>query len=131
MKITPVNESAEVEGSELNYRGVILLVARANNKNFKHMLREVMKPYKLDFEKRRMEDDVAEDLMIGCVAKTVLVGWETFIDTDGRECKYSVQNAEALLRDDKDVHEAVTEFSEDIDNYIIKGVEDTKAKLSA
>ena len=131
MKLTPVNESAEIEGSELNYRGVALNIARANNKNFKRMFREVLKPYKREFEKGRMEDNVAEDLMIGCVAKTILVGWKNFKDTDGKEWKYTVQNAEALLRDDKDVYEAITEFSENIDNYIIEDVEETKAKLSA
>ena len=131
MKLTPVNESAEVEGSELKYRGVTLVIARANNKNFKRMFREVLKPYKREFEKGRMEDSVAEDLMIGCIAKTVLVGWKDFKDTDGKEWKYTVQNAEALLRDDKDAYEAITEFSENIDNYIIENVEETKAKLSA
>ena len=131
MKLTPVSSSAEVEGSELNYRGVALTIARANNKNFKRMFREVLKPYKREFEKGRMEDSVAEDLMIGCVAKTILVGWKNFKDTDGKEWKYTHQNAEALLRDDKDAYEAITEFSENIDNYIMQSVEETKAKLSA
>ena len=131
MKLTPVNEAAEIEGSELKYRGVTLIVARANNKNFKRMFREALKPYKRELEKKRMEDSVAEDLMIGCLAKTILVGWRDFKDADGKKWEYSVANAESLLSDDKDVHEAVVEFSEDIDNYIIANIEDTKAKLSA
>ncbi len=131
MKLTPVDESAEIEGAELKYRGVTLSIARANNKNFKRMFREALKPYKLEFEKGRMEDSVAEDLMIGCVAKTILVGWQNFKDVNGKEWKYSPQNAESLLRDDKDVYGAITEFSENIDNYIIEDLEKTKAKLSA
>jgi len=131
MKLTPVSEIAEVEGSDLVYRGATLIVARANNKNFKRMFREVLKPHKKEFEDGRMDDNVAEDLMNGCIAKTILVGWSSFKDVTGKEWKYTVQNAEALLKDDRDAFEAITEFSENIDNYIIEQEQEVKEKLSA
>lgn len=118
MKLTPIDAKTEIEGAELSYRGNTLIVARSNNVNFKKVFRQNLKPYKQDFEKDRMDDAIAEDLMIQCVAETILVGWKKFTDIDGKEWKYSVANAKSLLFDDKDVYNAITEFSEDMDNYI-------------
>ena len=131
MKLTPINSKAEIEGSEFIYRGITLIVARANNKSFKKMFREVLKPYKTEFDEGRMDDSVADSLMISCIAKTILVGWKNFVDTDGKKWDYSVPNAEALLTDDRDVMEAITKFSENIDNYIKIAEEETKAKSLA
>lgn len=128
MKLTPVDNKAEVEGSEFIYRGAKLIVARANNRKFKKTFRNAIKPYKNEFENGRMDDKVAEGLMNSCVAETILVGWSDFRDVDGKEWEYSVQNAEELLRDDKDAFEAITEFSESIDNYIIQQEEEIKGK---
>jgi len=131
MKLTPVDSKKEIEGSEFVYRGVTLVVARANNIKFKKMFREVLKPYKRDFEKGILDNDVAEDLMIGCIAKTILVGWNDFVDADGKKWQYTVKNAESLLVDDKDAMDAITEFSENIDNFIKASDEETKGKLLA
>jgi len=128
MKLTPIDEKKEIEGSLLVYRGVKLIVARSNNVNFKKTFRDNLKPYKNDFDNDRMEDSVAERLMIKCVAKTILVGWTDFKDVEGKEWEYSVANAEELLTDDKDVYEEITKFSENIDNYITRDKETLKGK---
>ena len=131
MKLTPVDSSAEVEGTPFIYRGTTLFVARANNIKFKKMFRELLKPYKTEFDEGRMDEAIGDKLMVSCFAKTILVGWENLVDVDGKEWKYSVPNAESLLADDKDVMDAIGKFSENIDNYIIKSEEGTIAKLSA
>lgn len=131
MRLTPIDSKREIEGSEMFYRGVKLIVARANNIKFKRMFREVLKPHKRDFDNGILSEEIAEDLMIGCIAKTILVGWDGFQDVEGKEWKYSVKNAESLLSDDKDAYEAITEFSENIDNYINSEQGETKGKLSA
>lgn len=128
MKITPVNEKLEIYGAEMKYMGTTFIVARANNINFKKHFREVLKPYKNELDRNRLSSEIAEDLMIGTVAKTILVGWKNLKDLDGKEWEYSVANAESLLKDDKDAYEAITEFSENIDNYIIKYEKDILGK---
>jgi len=131
MKLTPIDNLAEIDGSKFIYRGVTLFVARSNNTKFKKMFREVIKPYKTEFDEGRMDDGVADNLMIACFAKTILVGWEDLVDIDGKEWKYSVPNAESLLRDDRDVMDAITKFSENIDNYMRSNEEETIVKLPA
>lgn len=131
MKLTPIDSKKEIEGSEMFYMGIKLIIARANNVKFKRMFRETLKPHKRDFDKGILSEEIAEDLMTGCIAKTILVGWEDLVDKDGKEWPYTVKNAEALLSEDRDVYDAITEFSEDIDNYITKSEDDTKGKFSA
>ena len=68
---------------------------------------------------KAIDNDTAEDIMVRCFAKTILVGWDSLIDCDTKEeFEYSVANAESLLRDDKDFYSEARKFSENIDNYI-------------
>ncbi len=128
MKITPINGKIETEGATLLYRGVKLLVARSGNVNFKKVFREEMKPFNDEFEAGRISNDQSSEIMILCIAKSILVGWETFKDTDGNNCAYSEDNAIELLTDDRDVYDAVIKHSENVENYISDKEEKTKAK---
>ena len=119
MKLTPINGNTETEGSKLVYRGAELLVARSGNTNFKKLFRELMKPFREEFEAGNMSEEQSNDIMIECTAKTILVGWGNFKDVDGVEYEYSVENAKELLHDDKDAYDAVIKHSENIDNYLI------------
>jgi len=119
MKITPINGNTETEGTECSYRGVMLTVARAGNVNFKKAFREKMKPY---------NDDLDRDEVIECAAETILVGWKPFTGMDGKEYKYSVENAVELLTDDDDCYDAVAKHSNNIENYLLEKEEKLKVK---
>jgi len=128
MKITPINGKTETEGSLLVYRGVKLMVARSGNNNFNKVLRELIKPFKKDFDSGEVSEKVSNEIMIESVAKTILVGWSNFKDAEGKSYDYSLKNAIELLNDDKDCYEAINEFSNDINNYILESIEDSKVK---
>jgi hypothetical protein len=118
LKITPIGKSAE-EGVTANYMGVDLLIARAGNTKFKAAFRRLTKPYKHDIDNSTLSDEISEKLLAEAMAEGVLVGWSGF-KSDGKEVKYSVDNAVDLLMNDPDCMEFVSEFSRDINNYLEK-----------
>lgn len=128
MKITPINGSTETEGSKFNYRGIDLMVARSGNANFKTKFREALKPYKEEFDSGRISEEKSNEIMIECVAKTILVGWDKLVDANGEEYEYSVENAISLLTDDDDCYDAVMKFADNIDNYLTESNEALKVK---
>lgn len=128
MKITPINGNTETEGSEFVYRGNKLLVARSGNTNFKKMFRELIKPYREEVDGGRMSEEQSNEIMIKCVASTILVGWETITDTNGEKFEFSKENAMSLLTDDKDAYDEIIRFSENIDNYLTASQETLTVK---
>jgi len=129
MLITPISKTKETEGVEVSYYGVNLIVARANNTNFKHMFRTLTTPYKYQIENNQsIPEDVSEDIMLKCYSDTILVGWNNFIDPDGNTVPYSKENAYALLKDDDDVYEFVKNQSSNMDIFLNKEVTETKVK---
>ena len=129
MLITPINKSKEIDGVQVSYYGVNLIVARANNTKFKHLFRTLTAPYKYQIENQQaIPEDVSEDIMLKCYAATILVGWNNFIDPDGNEVPYSKENAYTLLEDDDDVYEFVKNQSNNMDIFLTKEVKETKVK---
>ena len=128
MKLTPINGNTETEGSEFIYRGNVLMVARSGNTNFKKLFRELMKPFKEEFDSGRMSESQSNELMIECVSQTILVGWKKFKDITGKEYDYSHKNSKDLLTDDDDVYDSIIAFSEDINNYLTDVDEALKVK---
>jgi len=118
MKITPINGNTETEGAEFSYRGVKMLVARANNTEYTKEFRALMKPYEDEIDKGTLGDKKSKEILIECCAKTILVGWDDFDDTDGDTQSYSKENSIELLTDDRDAYDAIVEFSLNINNYL-------------
>ena len=119
MKITPINGNTETEGAEFSYRGIPLMVARANNTEYQKRFRVLSKPYDEEIEKGTLDNDTSVKILIECCADTILVDWSDFVDCEGKEWEYNKKNAIELLTDDKDAYEAVVKFSRDINNYLV------------
>lgn len=117
MRITPIDDSKANEGVLVNYLGVPLKIARANNEGFKKVFRQLTKPYQKDIERNTLDNSVAEDLLCKALAQTVLVGWDATKFPGGYE--YSVENAEQLLKNDPDCRAFVTEVSQDAENFYV------------
>lgn len=128
MKITPIKGNAETEGSKFIYRGNELIVARSGNTNFRKVFRELLKPFKEEFDSGRMNEEQSNEIMVECASRTILVGWKEITDATGKKFPYSVDNSKSLLSDDKDAYEAIMSFSENIDNYLTESAEDLKVK---
>lgn len=123
IKITPTDHNSEENGVWATYRGVRLLVARANNTNFKNIFRRMSKPHQRDIEKDRLDPDTAEDIMAQSFAVAILLDWDVGTFPGGVE--YSKKNAASLLKNDPDCFQFVKETSEDLDNYLVQDQDDT------
>ena len=129
MLITPINKEKELSGIEANYYGVTLIVARANNTNFKRLFRTLISPHKYQMENgQTIPEEISEDIMLQCYSKTILVGWKDFKDAEGKEYKYSIENAYDLLKEDEDAYDFVKNQAGSMDAFMNKEVKDTKGK---
>lgn len=128
MKLTPINGNSETEGVEFVYRGITLIIARSGNTNFKNEFRKRMKPYEEEFENGRMDNDKSGEILVQCIANSILVGWKDFVDVTGQDYEYSVENAIELLTDDDDCYDAIKKFSDNIENYLTTKEELLKGK---
>ncbi len=124
LTITPVDKKSELDGAWGSYRGVDLLIARANNTHFRKVFRRLSKPFSREIEKGSISEDDSENILCGAMADAILVSWENF-EMSGATVEYTKDNAKALLVNDPDCRKYVQEFSEDIDNYLKEETEKT------
>lgn len=122
MRITPIDDEKVNGGITVNYLGVPLIIARANNDHFKKVFRTLTKPYQRDIDRNTLDNAVAEDLLCKALAQTILVGWDKSKFPGNIE--YSVENAEQLLKNDPDCRIFVTNVSQDAENFYREDRED-------
>lgn len=115
LKITPVDESRELEGVARDYFGVTLVVARSQNEKYLKAFKKYSKG--IDTTRRRVDPAEFEDAAIRAMSETILVGWEGF-KFNGSDVPYTHENAYELLKNDRDVREFVSGIANDIDNYL-------------
>lgn len=124
LKITPIDES-KIEGAEAKYHGVILVIARAQNEKFIAAFRHYTKG--IDTANMKVSSDEFEEATMKAMADAILVGWRNFI-VGGEEIPYTKENAFNLLKNDPDVREFVSGYSNKIANYLIDDKDDLVGK---
>lgn len=129
MLITPIDKSKELSGVEATYYGVVLLIARANNTNFKQMFRTLLAPHKYKMDNNQtIPEEISEDLMLQCYSKTILIGWSNMFDAEGKEIPYTTKGAYELMKDDEDAFDFIKNQSNNMDAFMKKDEEITKGK---
>lgn len=121
LQITPLNTDAAENGAWIEYRGVQLLVARGNNTKFKAAFRRVTKPYQREIDGGTLSEEKSSELLAEALADSVLLGWKGFLQ-DGKEIEYSKINAKNLLINDPDCREFISDFANDIENFIMEDI---------
>jgi hypothetical protein len=124
LRITPLDESAVSEGRWTVYRGVHLLVARANNTKFINYFKKLTAPYKRDMEAGRLSEEISADILTEALGKYVLLNWKNFV-VNGKEVEYTHENAKSLLLNDSDCRDYVMSFAEDLENFLIEDKNET------
>ena len=120
LMITPIDKDAEQNGVWTEYREVKLLIARANNTKFKTAFRRITQQYE---DLSNLPEEKSAELLSEALAEGVLLGWKNFKIYDAnieKEVEYSKINAKNLLVNDVDCREFVTDFANQIDNFIIQ-----------
>ena len=110
-----MGEKAE-SGAIGTYRGVALKIARMNNARYKAIFRRLIRPYQKEVENNTLDDQTSDSILCEALAEGILIGWNK--ETFPGKVSYTVENAKDLLLNDPDCREFVTEFANDINNYL-------------
>lgn len=124
-----VDQDKAQEGVWCDLGDARLKVARYGNKKFQDALKNAMAPYKRLAEQGRLNDDIAEKILINAIAKYVLLGWEN-LTIDGKGVNYSYDNAVKILSNPeyKDFREVVVSMSQEVDLFRKEEVEEIVEK---
>lgn len=112
------NHDLEIEGAWVDIgEGAKLLIARIGNDRYAKYLDKAYKPYRKMQRTNSIPEDLARKIFIAALANTVLVGWEGFVDDNGVEIPYTVENAIAKLTEFKDFRELVAEIGSEASTF--------------
>ena len=118
------NDTLENDGTWMEMGDAKFLIARSGNKKYvRKLTKAVDRHKKLLDRKDDAADKLSDEIMIGVIAETVLLGWEG-VAYKGAPLSYSVDNAKTLLGH-KDFRRQIMELAEDFDAF--KAVEEKEA----
>lgn len=103
--------------------GARVLVARSGNRKYAKLLtKEVERNKKALDLNDDAADKLSEEIMIGVIAETILLGWED-LSFKGEVLEYNVANAKKLLAV-KDFRKAIAQFADDVSAFKFKETEE-------
>lgn len=103
--------------------GARVLVARSGNRKYAKLLtKEVERNKKALDLNDDAADKLSEEIMIGVIAETILLGWED-VSFKGEVLEYNVANAKKLLAI-KDFRKAIAQFADDVSAFKFKETEE-------
>ncbi len=119
---------AEAQGIEIDYgEGCIITVARMGGANtkYKKALEIAMKPYRRAIQTNTMSNDKAEEIMLECFIRNVLVTWEGVTDPETKEViEFSIDNARTLMLELPDLYQDLVAQAKDISLFREQLIED-------
>lgn len=104
--------------------GMKMLIARIGNPNYQKRFQALSKPHRRALRRGTLSDDIAEQLLIRCLAETIVLGWEG-VEEKGKEIPHSVDNAVRVLTDYPDLRNYVNDIANEMEGY--KADEDEEA----
>ena len=104
--------------------GMEIKVAKLNNPTYNKRFEFLTKPYRRALRKGTLSNDVAESLMIQCLAETILLDWKG-LEEKGKVVKYSVENAIKLLTDYPEFRGTINDIANEL--AIFQEIEDEEA----
>lgn len=110
----------------------MLLIARYNNQKFRAMQARLLEPYIRKQGRKGVTDKQAEKILVKCMAKTILLGWEN-LKVEGQLVEYSEDKAIELLSDPRlaDFKEIVMFESQSLEHYRLESLEEDLGNLEA
>jgi len=123
-KIFSTDSKAEQEGVWVDLdKKTAIKVARSGNPKFQKLFRKLTKPYTRAMRSGTLNDDIAEKILIQCLAETILLDWKG-IEEDGKKVPYSVEKAIEYLGI-KDFRDFVVSCADDFALYKAEQDEET------
>ena len=110
------NDSLENDGTWMEVGDAKFLIARSGNKSYARKLTKAVERHKKQLDRKDdAADKLSDDIMIGVIAETVLLGWEG-VAYKGEALPYTVDNAKMLLGI-KDFRRQIMELADDFDAF--------------
>lgn len=123
----------ETKGVERKWRGCTLVIARANNADYANFITQKFRENIDELQRFGEDSDEAEALSAKINNEAwcnhILVGWKDIAGPDGKELKYSPENAEMLRSRITDLVKFVNMVSATSENYYIEKLEEDKDEV--
>lgn len=102
-------------GVTIEYPGFSITIHRAggSNKRFAQLLNAKMKPYRHQFERGMLADDVSRRILLESYAEGVVIGWKNVKDADGNDMAFTKENVVKLFSDLPDLFSDIKQQAED------------------
>jgi len=96
--------------------GLKMRIARIGNPNYQKRFQALSKPHRRALRRGTLSDEIAEQLLIKCLAETIVLDWEG-VEENGSTIPYSVDNAIRVLTDYPDLRNYVNDIANEMEGY--------------
>lgn len=120
-KMFKTDEKNETGGIDLDYGAAgKIRIARAggNNRKYRKLIDERLKPYRRQLRGGTMDDAVADRVIAEVYADSVIIGWEGVVDENGNALEYNRANVIKLLTDLPDLFKDIQEQAIEVSNFL-------------
>ena len=95
---------------------VRMKIARIGNPRYNKRFQALSKPHRRALRSGRLKDDIAEKLMIQCLAETIILDWEN-VEYKGKELPFSLENAVMILTELPELRNYVNDIANELEGY--------------
>jgi hypothetical protein len=128
------DETAELDGVWMPYKGRKFLIARSGNREYGKLLSKLYNKHQKTLEAKDKEaDKKSDEIMAEVCAKTILKGWEgtMVVEKGGQPVHYSHENAKKALLI-KDFRSFIMRLADDVESFkVVKEDDQEKNSESA
>ena len=96
--------------------GLNMRIARIGNPKYQKRFQALSKPHRRAIRRGTLADEVAEKLMVQCLAETIVLDWNG-LEENGAELPYSVENAVKILMDYPELRNYVNDIANELEGY--------------
>jgi len=96
--------------------GLKVRIARIGNPKYQKRFQALSKPHRRALRRGTLSDEIAEKLLIQCLAETIVLDWEG-LEENGKEVKYSTENAVRILTEYPDLRNYVNDIANEMEGY--------------
>lgn len=97
--------------------GASVKIARTGNPKYRELLRSKLGVYEQSLQKRLLDDQEGDAVLIEVMARTILLDWKGFTDLD-EEYPYSVANAITQMTKHVDFRDLVARNADNMQAYL-------------
>lgn len=91
-------------------------IARIGNPNYQKRLQILSKPYRRAMRRGTLSDEVAEKLLIQCMAETIVLDWEG-VEENGKEIPYSKEAAIDILTKYPELKSYIYDIANELEGF--------------